>query len=113
VKFSVIIISTISTAKFVADSQSDWESAAVVVEYLFVGTMSDIQQSDVKPEASLRLRINSQNHLYEEISWFNPESKLNPKSSFSQRSGRCREAEAFGRHSPPNSFQEQDAVPMG
>jgi hypothetical protein len=113
VKFSVITISPISTSKFAAESLSDWESAAVVVEYLFVGTMDNIQQSHLKPEASLRLRINSQNHLYEGISWFSPESKLNPKSNFNQRSGRCREAKPFGRYTPPNSFQQQDAVPTG
>lgn len=112
-KFSVITISPISTSKFAAESLSDWESAAVVVEYLFVGTMDNIQQSHLKPEASLRLRINSQNHLYEGISWFNPESKLNPKSNFNQRSGRCREAETFRGLFLPNSFQEPDAVPTG
>jgi hypothetical protein len=42
VKFSVITINPISTSTFVAESRSNWESASVVVEYLFMGTMGNI-----------------------------------------------------------------------
>ncbi|WP_041739969.1 hypothetical protein [Calothrix sp. PCC 6303] len=38
----MITTNPISTSKFVADFQSSWESAAVVVEYLFMGTMGNI-----------------------------------------------------------------------
>jgi hypothetical protein len=71
------------------------------VEYLFVGTMGNIRQSDVESQAALsevtpsllRLCINNQNHPYDGISWIKPESKVNQ----SQRSGR---------------YREQDAVPI-
>jgi hypothetical protein len=86
VKFSVLTINPISTTKFIADSRSNWESAAVVVEYLFVGTMGNILPSDVE----LRDRINNQNHPYDRISWLNPKSKL----SQSRRSGRYRKRDA-------------------
>lgn len=89
-KFSVITINPISTSKFVADSRSSWESAAVVVEYLFMGTMGNILPSDVELQTTLRLRINNQNHPYDGISWFNPDSKVNQ----SQRSGKCRKQDA-------------------
>jgi hypothetical protein len=91
VKFSVITICPISTSISVADSPFDWESATVVVEYLFVGTIANIRQNDLESQEKLRLRINNQNHLYEGISWFSPESK-NLVQNLIKRSGKYKDA---------------------